>query len=311
MADGPIYDTQLEAFLLWACRETGILAELLDGPKRPEKIAQETGVTEHAADVSLAALREMGYLRQSGERYEATERLDGFRPETDVLEKGILPHRIDSLEHYMRLPEIMRTGEPPEHSEGGLEKYQGAMATVDESIVRAIVTAAEHVHPRPDHVLEVGSGPGGFTREFRRRGATVTAFDLPPVVDLLSDHYAEDGIELVAGDARESLPTGFDLVFSARMILFFSPEELRAYFENAYEALEPGGTFVCNARVIDRSEGIERFAVHMLTVTAGGHMHTAGEYESALEGAGFVDPEVRSVPGTPFHAIVGHKPERS
>lgn len=309
MADGAIYDTQLESFLLWACRETGVLAALLEGPKRPETVAGETDVTEHAADVSLAALEEMGYLRLSGERYEATERLDGFRPETDVLEKGILPHRIDSLEHYMRLPEIMRAGEPPEHGDGGLEKYQGAMATVDESIVRAIVTAAEHVHPRPDHVLDVGSGPGGFAREFRRRGATVTAVDLPPVVDLLSDHYADAGIEFLEADARESLPVGFDLVFSARMILFFSPEQLRSYFETAYEALEAGGTFVCNARVEGRSAGIERFAVHMLTVTSGGHVHTAEEYQSTLKGAGFVDPEVRSVPGTPYHAIAGHKPE--
>lgn len=308
MPSDSIYDKHLEEFLLWACRETGILDSLFDGPKEPEAIAQEAGVTDRGASVSLEALREMGYVSRSGERYEATERLDGFRPETDVLEKGILPHRLDSLEHYMRLPEILRTGEPPEHSEGGLERYQGAMATVDDATVRAIVTTAEHVHPRPDHVLDIGSGPGDFSREFRRRGATVTSLDLPPVVDLLGEHYEQDGLDLVAGDARDSLPAGFDLVFSARMILFFSPDELRSYFENAYEALEPGGTFACNARVKGRSEGIERFAAHMMTVTSGGHTFTAKEYEQELKAAGFVDPEVRNVPETPFQAIVGHKP---
>ncbi|MFB6200793.1 MAG: methyltransferase, partial [Halorhabdus sp.] len=120
--------------------------------------------------------------------------------------------------------------------------------------------------------------------------------------------HAEAGLDVRPGDARESLPAGFDLVFSARMILSFSTEELGDYFESAFEALEPGGTFMCTERVLNRSESARRFAVHMLTVSPNGHMYTEREYESALTEAGFQSPEVQDVPGTPFQWIIGHKP---
>lgn len=308
MSGESIYDRHLEVFLLWACRETGVLAELLDGPSRPEAVAAAAGVTERAARVSLAALAEMGYAEESGAGYEATDALDGFRPETDVLEQGILPHRLDALEHYMQLPELMRTGETPEHTEDGLRKYMGAMATIDDATVRAFVTTAEHAHPRPDRVLDVGGGPGRLAAEFSRRGADVTLFDIPPVVEMLADHHAEMGVETVAGDARESLPGGFDLVFSARMILNFSPAELRDYFANAFEALDPGGTFMCTERAQDRSEAATRFAVHMLTVSPEAHRYDAADYREALAEVGFVEPEVRDIPGTDFQGIVGQKP---
>jgi 2-polyprenyl-3-methyl-5-hydroxy-6-metoxy-1,4-benzoquinol methylase len=309
MADGSIFHTHLEEFMLWACRETGVLAAVLEGPVEAETVADRTGVTDRAASVSLDALAEMGYVERVEGGYDATGRLDGFRPETDVLEQGILPHRLDALEHYMQLPELMRTGGTPEHTEAGLERYMGAMATIEETTVRAFVTAAEHAHPRPGRVLDVGGGHGLLSREFSRRGADVTLFDIPPVVELLADHHAAAGIETVAGDARESLPEGFDLVFSARMILNFSPAELRDYFGNAFEVLGPGGTVMCTERVEGRAEELERFAAHMLTVTETGHTHTEAEYEAALEAAGFVEPEIRDVPGTAFQAIAGHKPE--
>ena len=316
MSEEAIYNKHLDVFLLWACRETGILDELLDGPVRPATVAENAGVTERAATVSLAALADMGYADTRGEDtesaeeagYEATAELDGFRPETDVLNRGILPHRLDSVGHYTNLPELMRTGDVPEHTEEGLRKYMAAMATIDDSTVREIVTTAEHAHPRPDRVLDVGGGPGKITKEFRRRGADVTTFDLPPVVELLADHHEADGLDVVAGDARESLPEGFDLVVSARMILSFSPEELDRYFENAYDALNPGGTFMCTERVWDRSEMATRFAVHMLTVSPTGHTYTESEYRDALQRAGFEDTEVVDVPGTAFQGIIGHRP---
>jgi len=309
MAEESIYNKHLDVFLLWACRETGIVEELLDGPVAASEVAENAGVTERAAVVSLAALAEMGYVEESADGYAATAALDGFRPGTDVLERGILPHRIDSLDHYMDLPELMETGEAPEHTEAGLRRYMAAMATIDDTTVRSIVTTAEHAHPRPERVLDVGGGPGKISEEFARRGADVTTLDIPPVVDLLESHHAKAGLDVVAGDARESLPEGFDFVVSARMILSFSPAELQGYFENAFDALEPGGTFMCTERVWDRSEIATNFAVHMLTVSPNGHMYTEAEYEEALEAAGFVDTDVREVPDTPFQGIVGHRPE--
>lgn len=309
MSEDSIYHEHLEVFLLWACRETGVIEELLNGPKTATEIADGAGITDRAATISLETLREMGYVTRSNGRYEPTAELDGFRPGTHVLDQGILPHRLDVLEDYMKLPQLMRTGEAPEHTRAGLRKYMGAMATIDETTIRQIVTVAEHAHPRPDRVLDVGGGPGGFSTEFQNRGAEVTTVDLPPVIDILGDHHESSGLDVLPGDARDTLPAGFDLVFSARMIPSFSPTDLQNYFENAFDALVPGGTFMCTERVWDRSESARRFATHMLTVSETDHRYTAAQYESALADAGFVDTQVEDVPGTDFQGIIGHKPE--
>jgi SAM-dependent methyltransferase len=308
MGSDSIYHKHLDVFLLWACRETGVIAALHDGVGRPETVAERTGITDRAADIVLETLADLGYAEVADGAYEPTERLRGFDPETPPIERGILPHRIDSLENYMRLPETMRTGEAPEPGDEEFRNYMGAMAAVPEATVRAIVTTAEHAHPRPERVLDVGGGPGRFGAEFARRGADVTLLDQPGVLELLEDHHCEAGLDVVEGDARESLPEGFDLAFSARMTVSLSLDGIHQYFENVFDAIDPGGTFVGAEWVRGRADVAERFGFHMLTMSEVGNTYSEEEYLSALDAAGFVDTAIRDVPGTRFQLIVGQKP---
>jgi SAM-dependent methyltransferase len=309
MDSDAIYERHLEVFLLWACRETGVIEELLNGNRTAAEITEATGITERAAGIVLDALVDLGHASRSAGGYQASDSLHAFDPDTETLERGILPHRIDSLENYMRLPEMMRENQFPERTDEGFKNYVGAMATLEDRVVREIVTTVEHAHPRPDRVLDVGGGPGRFSGEFTRRGADVTLVDRPQVLELLADHHRELGVSTTEGDALESLPAGFDLAFSARMTSSFTPEEIGAYFQNAYEALDPGGTFVCVERISGRSEVAARFAVHMLVFADSGGIHTASTYRDALDTAGFVDREIREIPGTVYQAVIGHKPE--
>lgn len=309
MSDDSIYNRHLDVFLLWACRETGVVDALLAGPKEPGQLAAETEIADAVAEPVLEGLVDLGYAERDGDRYGAADDLRGFDPDTPALERGILPHRVDSLETYLSLPEILRGGDGPEPTDEGFLNYVGAMATVDEKLVREAVTVAEHAHPRPERVLDVGGGAGWFGAEFSRRGADATLVDLPDVLDLLADHHADLGLDTVPGDARESLPEGFDLVFSARVTVNFPPEQLREYYGNVFEALSPGGTVVSTTRIRGRSPEAARFGVHMLTLPAEGTTHTEKEYLSALDDAGFVDVEVREVPDTQFQAVVAHRPD--
>lgn len=308
MDEAAIYNRHLDVFLVWACRETGVVDALLAGPKDADEVAGETGITDRAAAIALEGLRDGGYVERSDGAYRPTAALEAFDPDTAPLDRGILPHRIDSLEKYRRLPETMRTGDPPEHTEQGFRNYVGAMATIDDAEVREIVTAVEHCHPRPDRVLDVGGGPGRFGAEFARRGADVTLVDRPNVLEMLEAHHDAAGLDVVPGNAQETLPEGFDLVFSARMTSGFTPEDIRNYFANAYAALDPGGTFVSVERVRGDSPVAERFAVHMLAVFPTGDTYDGETYREALADAGFVEPEIREVPRTEYQAIVGRKP---
>ncbi|MFB6253526.1 MAG: class I SAM-dependent methyltransferase [Halobacteriaceae archaeon] len=309
MDQDAIYNRNLEIFLLWASRETEIIDELLQGAKTSDVIAERTDVTKRAASIVLDALADYGYVTVDGDEYKATEELDGFDPEAGVFEKGILPHRLDSLENYMELPQTMRTGDPPEPDEEKFRNFVGAMATIDDMTVRAGVTAAEHVHPRPERVLDVGGGPGRFSEEFSRRGADVTLLDREDVIDLVRPYLEDKNVKLCVGDARESLPNGFDLIFSARMTVSMTPEELYDYFNNVLGALDSGGTFVCMDHVRGRAEVAERFSVHMLTMAPSGRTKTAEQYRSCLDETGFVNSEVREIPGTDFQAIIGENPQ--
>lgn len=308
MESDAIYDRHAETLLLWACRETGVIDAILDGGTDADQLVDQTGITDRAASTVLPALAHFDFVEAKSGAYEPTERLRGFDPETPALERGILPHRIDTFEEYLELPAKMRGSDGSEFSEEAFRNYMGGMATIGESTVRSIVTAAEHAHPRPSEVLNVGGGPGRFAAEFQRRGAAVTLLDRESTLEFLADHHRERGFDVLEGDARELLPAGFDLVFSARMTVSLTLDEIKEYFANAFEALETGGTFVGAEWVRGRSEVADRFGFHMLAISDVGNTYTEEAYRAALEDAGFVDVTIGEVPDTRYQSIVGHVP---
>ncbi|AUX09909.1 SAM-dependent methyltransferase [Halalkaliarchaeum desulfuricum] len=308
-ASDTIYARHAPVFVLWACRETGIVDTLLEAPREPTEVAETTGVTERAAAVALDALVALGFAEERNGEYRPTDRLSAFDPETPIEERGILPHRLDSLEKYLALPTAMKGGDRPGFSETGLENYAAGMASVDGSLLRAAVTATEHAHPRPDCVLDVGGGIGRFGTEFARRGAAVTLVDRPGVIELARQHLEGSDVEPVPGDALESLPDGFDLAFCGRLTVGFSPAENERLFENVYEALDAGGTVACLEYVSGRSSIAPMFAVHMLAMSETGGTYTEEQYHTWLGRAGFVDVDVRDVPGTDCQLVIGRKPE--
>lgn len=295
-----------ERLLLWAAREMGVLEALLTEAGTPKEVADATGVTERAARIVVRALSDYGYVEHVGDDYEPTNRALGFLTKTDVRSIGSAPHALDTLSQWFALPETMETGEVPDRPENWTRNFMGAMASVDARTVRASVTAAEHARPRPERVLDVGGGPGTFSREFVRRGADATLLDRPEVIEVVSPLLESEPVDLVSGDALEELPSGFDLVFCSRITHVFGPEENRRLFGNCYEALSPGGAVVCTDFVRGRSSRAPAFAVNMLAQTENGDTYTEEEYRDWLIEAGFERAEIREIPGTGMQAIVGH-----
>ncbi|WP_245998629.1 methyltransferase [Halalkalicoccus subterraneus] len=283
------------------------LEALLTEAETPGDVADATDVTERAARIVVRALADDGYFERVDGGYEPTNRALGFLTKTDVRSIGSAPHAIDTLSRWFALPETMETGEVPDPPENWTRNFMGAMASVDSQTVRASVTAAEHARPRPDRVLDVGGGPGTFSREFARRGAAVTLLDRPEVLEVVSSLLGNEPVDLVSGDALEELPSGFDLVFCSRITHVFGPEENRRLFGNCYDALEPGGAIVCTDFVRGRSPRASTFAVNMLAQTERGDTYTEEQYSDWLLEAGFEGPAIRAVPGTEMQAIVGHK----
>lgn len=308
-------DTE-DLLLLWATRQTGVLEALLDGAGTPEAVAEETGVTERAARITIEALADLGLFYEgegpsdsSGEStYEPTNAALGLLTTRDVRSIGSLPHRLDCLENWLALPETMYGSRSPTDTADNPRHFAGAMATIDDATVRICVTEAIHARPRPDRVLDVGGGPGRFAVEFASRGSDVTLLDRPAMIDAVADHLEPTSVELVAGDALDELPTGFDLAFLGRLCHGFGPDENQALFENAFEALDAGGAVVAVDYVRGRSDRAASFAAHMLAQTTAGDVYGEDEFHDWLAKAGFEEADVRDVPGTTLQAVIGHKP---
>jgi SAM-dependent methyltransferase len=313
-----------EALLLWAARETQLLEAVTTDAETPAEAAERAGVTERAARIVVEAMAELGYLEAVGGdpdgseadrmnvRYEITNRALGFVAKADVRSIGSVPHALDCVDRWIRLPETMETGEPPareEASEDWTANFAGAMASVDEAAVRASVTAAVHRNPDAERVLDAGGGPGVFAKEFVRRGFDVTLLDRPEVIDIDRRFLEREPIELVAGDITENLPNDdFDLVFCSRVAHGLSPDENRQFLANAFDALAPGGAVVLTDLVRGRAEDAALFGAHVLAQTEAGDTYTEVQFTEWLRDAGFADAEIRDVPGFDWQVIAGRRP---
>ncbi|WP_276299983.1 class I SAM-dependent methyltransferase [Halorussus lipolyticus] len=315
-----------EALLLWAARETGVLEAVVTDAETPAEVAASAGVTERSARITLDAMAELGYLEvvagedagadaeeQLDKQYEITNRALGFVAKADVRSIGSVPHTLDCVDRWIRLPETMQTGELPDSdpSDDWTANFVGAMANIDDAAVRASVTAAVHRNPDAERVLDAGGGPGVFAKEFVRRGFDVTLVDQPDVIDIDRRFLEHEPIELVEGDITDELPGeegDFGLVFCSRVAHSLGPDENRRFVSHAYDALEPGGAVVLTDTVRGRADGSALFGAHMLAQTENGDTYTEEQFGNWLRDAGFVDVEIRDVPGLDQQVIAGRRP---
>lgn len=298
--------------LLRAARETGVIEACVTNAETVEEVAEGAGVTERAARITVDALVDLGFLeRVSDGGFEPTNKMLGFITKTDVRSIGRLPHELDCLDRWLDLPETMRTGSPPEKPANWTRNALGAMAAVDESTVRAFVTAAIHEQPDAETVVDVGGGAGMFAQEFARRGYDVTLVDTEDVIEADEPLLEHEPISLTAADVTKELPGSYDLVFCSRLAHSLSPAENRQLLENALDALEPGGTLVHIDQLRNRADGASMLAAHMLAQTEGGETYTEAQFGEWLGEAGFEHSRVENVPGTDYQLVAGDKRDSS
>lgn len=298
-----------DLLLLWAARETGLLEALLTSAEAPAEAAEQAGVTDRAARITVEAMVELGFLRAVQGSYEPTNRALGLLAQRDVRSIGDLPHRLDRLTNWLALPETMAGASPPvDHREDRPRHRAGASAATPETVVRASVTEAIHAAPAASRVLDVGGGAGAFAREFAERGHEVTLVDSPAIVDAVGPLFAHDPVEVVEGDPRQSLPAGQDLAFCTRLLSEYGPEDNANLLDSAFEALVPGGVFVAIEAVRGRSDRAARMGARALAQTTAGDTCSEGTLRGWFEAAGFEGFAVRDVPGTDDQAIVGRRP---
>lgn len=288
--------------LLRAARETDLLDALLSDAETAVDAATSAGVDQRAAELVVEALVTEGYLTRVGDGVEPTNQLLGFLAAADLRSVGRLPDALDGLDALVALPETMATGEPPDA--GDDHNRLGARLAIEESVVRAAVTAAVRTKPDARRVLVADGAPGRYAAEFAARGYDVTVADEPDAIDAAAKLLARESVEVERVDPDAPLPGGFDLVFAADATVRRTPAENRTFVGCLVDALAGGGTVVLVDRLWGRSTDAVPAAVEAYARDGGG-VYDAEAFAEWFEAAGSGAPSVEPVPGTEQFVVAG------
>jgi SAM-dependent methyltransferase len=299
-------DTDLDTpalALLWAARETGLLAALIDEPGDAAAAAEAAGVGERAARIVADALVDLGFLRRVDDGIEPANRALGLLTTRDLRSIGTVPAALDRFAAYAALPRTIESGVPPEDPEQRVRHRLGAAEALDDTTVEATVDAALAANPDAERALVVADGPGRHARELADRGLDVTLLDGPAVIEAVEPMLESTAVTLRTGSLVD-LDVPFDLVLSVDGAWRQSADENRFTLLAAADALAPGGAVVVVEPLRDRSTAAVEVAAASLATGSG------RPYDEATVTAWFTDAdlstvETSEVPGTPYQAVAG------
>ena len=301
--------------LLGTALRDGLLEVVEKDPLPAAEVAKALCMDERAVGIVFSALVELGVLEEWEGGYVLREEHRG--PLLDSEHPGYIGssimHRLRLFEGWVKLPEVLRTGEPVENRTApafeGTETFIRALRRTGSEGAEEISSIVLSLLPEGASLLDVGGGPAANAEAFARGGARVTVFDRPEVLGLMRGHLDAAGIASVAGDMNEGLPEGpFDAIYFGNTSHMYGPEENVVLFRKMRSSLAPGGLLAVREFVRGMSEEAALFAVNMLVLTPRGNTYTADQYGSWLWQAGFAEVEVVPIPGLISHLVLARNP---
>lgn len=278
------------------------LFEALAEEKDIVTLARELHGDERALFIMLEALSVMGYINKRQGRYVISNRAcPMFLERGEEYVGGFLPHFMDIMKAWLMLPYIIK-GEKPEREKRDVAAFMHAMASkTDENVEETVKTCLKR-KPDAKNLLDMGGGPGTYSRAFVNKGIkSVVLYDMPDVIEYVSREFRLKEIKnlaLKSGDftkndfEKEFKGESFDIVFMANICHIYSEEENRILIKRAGKLVKPGGMVAIEDFVRGRSPMAEMFAVNMLANTEGGNTYTEAQYREWLEEGGFSKIEV-------------------
>jgi precorrin-6B methylase 2 len=293
------------ACVLTAAAALDVFSPLRAGPMTAGALADELGTDPRATTVLLDALAALQFLSKQGEKYSVPEDVAKLLAEQSA--DNALPmvrHLANCLRRWVELPKVTQTGKCAQTgpsirgADADREDFIGAMNLISRPIAAGVI---DKIRPfRFSHMLDVGGGPGTWAIEFLLAVpmAFATLFDLPEVIPIAEQQFAEAGLSdrvtLVGGDYyTDALPEGADLAWLGAICHQNSRRQNRDLFGKVHAALANDGVIVIRDVIMDPSHtspvGGALFAVNMLVATEGGGTYTFDEYREDLCAAGFAE----------------------
>ncbi|NJD52230.1 MAG: hypothetical protein FIB07_05115 [Candidatus Methanoperedens sp.] len=214
-------DDANKLILLGSALKAGIF-QALETEKPLATLKEELKADERALFIVLEALCSLGYVVKSDGRYVIARKARPlFLLQGEEYAGGYLPHLMNILKSWLALPEIIR-GERPEREPvpRDIPVFMHAMASRPDTIAEEAVSQILSRKKDAKNVLDLGGGPGKYSRAFVERGLRAVLFDMGEVIDYVSTAFNLNQIEnlvLVKGDfikdIENVLNEKFDIVF--------------------------------------------------------------------------------------------------
>jgi 2-polyprenyl-3-methyl-5-hydroxy-6-metoxy-1,4-benzoquinol methylase len=268
--------------------------EHLRTPKPADEIARLTGVDRRAVEILLDAVTAVGLLKKTGTRYRVTPVAKQFLLKDSPWYQGDMLRHADFLwKNWSGLDEVVRTGLPNRPASSDNEPFIKAMH--NNAVLRAedVVNGIDLRGVKK--ALDLGGGPGTYSRELARQGVSVTLFDLPETIEIARQIIPESdtpNLHFASGNfLSDDIGSGYDLVFISQIFHSFSADDNLALLKKAYDALNPRGSIAVQEFLLEKSRTSPvsgaLFSVNMLVNTASGRSYTSQEMKMWLKQSGF------------------------
>lgn len=312
---GKAGDDANKLVLLGSALKAGIF-KALDKEKDVATLKEELQADERALYIVLEALYSMGYVEKSQDKYVIANKARPFfleRGEDYV--GGYLPHFMNILKSWLALPEIIK-GERPEREPvpRDIPVFMHAMASRPDTIAEEAVDQIIKRKPYAKNVLDLGGGPGKYSREFVKRGLRAVLFDTEEVIDYVSTAFnlkEIKNITLKKGDFTQNVEKDFsekfDIVFMGNICHIYSEDKNRKIISQVHDLLNKNGMLAIEDFVRGRSPRAEIFAVNMLANSEEGNTWTEAQFSDWFKEAGFLEIEVIDLAKKGKQLILGFK----
>ena len=286
--------------LLGSALKTGLFSSLTKKKDIPS-LALELVADERALYIVLEALCAMGYVDKKKDGYIIADRarplfINGGKDYVG----GYLPHTLNKLNAWLELPQIIKGEKTGRRKPDNISTFMNAMASTPEEDIQEIVSHCLDKKKDAKTVLDLGGGPGKYSKVFVNRGLKAVLLDTPETIDYVSSEFGLADIRnltLKKGDFTQDLFVNefeemFDIVFMGNITHIYSEDENRILLMRVSRLLNKGGMVAIEDFVRGRSPYAEMFAVNMLANTEGGGTWTEEQYIKWLQDAGFSNIEV-------------------
>jgi SAM-dependent methyltransferase len=268
--------------------------EHLSKPATASGVADIVGLDPRATEILFDALTSLGLLAKTGSRYRNTPLAKRFLQKDSPLYQGDMLRHADSLwMSWSGLDEVVRSGVPNRSAGRDHESFIRAMHNNAVFRAKDVIGAIDLRGVKK--ALDLGGGPGTYSRELASKGIAVTLFDLPNTVEIAREILAgtkAKNIDFMSGDFHaDDIGRGYDLVFVSQIFHAYSADDNLVLLAKARDALNPKGKIAIQEFLLekDRAHPVPGalFSVNMLVNTAAGRCYTQQEMKQWLVQTGF------------------------